>query len=247
MEPATSAASAPEAHPGNKPAETLTTFKGFGLDWKCRDFQYEVGKTFEHNGPVEACASGFHACENPLDVFRYYALGTSRFALVEQSGELARHREDSKVASKRITIKAEISLPGLIKAAIDYTFSRALPIDPASPASATDDSGAASATGYRGAASATGYSGAASATGYSGAASATGDSGAASATGKKSTAMACGRFGRAIAAEGCALFLAERDGDWNIVAVWAGIAGRDGIKPDTWYTLTEGKPVEVGV
>jgi hypothetical protein len=57
--------------------------------------------------------------------------------------------------------------------------------------------------------------------------------------------MASGRFGRAMGADGCALFLAERDTNWIIVAVWAGVAGRDGVKADTWYTLENGKPVEV--
>ena len=45
--------------------------------------------------------------------------------------------------------------------------------------------------------------------------------------------------------EGCALFLAERDDNGEIVHAWAGIAGRDSIKPDTWYRLESGKPVEV--
>ncbi len=245
-----------------KAGPVLVTYKGFGLDWKCRDFQYAVGETYEHKGKAIACESGFHACEYPLDVFAYYPPGSSRFAITEQSGDIARHDGDSKVASSRITVKAEIDLAGLIKAAIDWTFSRAEPIDPASPASATGTSGAASATGYRGAASATGtrgaasatgtsgaasatgYRGAASATGYSGAASATGYRGAASATGDSGAAMASGRFGRAMGADGCALFLVERDDEWKITAAWAGIAGRDGIKPLTWYTLEDGKPVE---
>jgi len=76
----------------------------------------------------------------------------------------------------------------------------------------------------------------ASATGYQGAASATGPRGAASATGYQ---------GRASGADGCALFLVERDDDWKIVAVWAGVVGRDGIKPDTFYTLRDGNPVEL--
>jgi len=41
------------------------------------------------------------------------------------------------------------------------------------------------------------------------------------------------------------MFLVERDDDYKIIAVWAGIAGRDGIKPAVWYALKGGKPVEV--
>ena len=221
--------------------EVIVAYKGFDRDLKCRDFQYEIGGTYEHDGEVSACHRGFHACEYPLDVFGYYAPSESRFALVVQSGATSKDGSDSKIASQKISIKAELSLPGLIKAAIEYTFSRSTP----EGETATGDQGAASATGYRGAASATGYQGAASATGYQGAASATGDQGAASATGDQGAAMASGWKGRAMAAEGCAIFLVERDDSDNILAVWAGISGKDGVKPDVWYTLRDGKPVEL--
>ena len=230
--------------------EVVQSIKGFDAKLCCspngESFQYELGKTYEHTGPVKACSSGFHAIEGyPLEVFGYYAPAGSRYAVVEQFGTLARHDGDSKLASSKIKIGVELSLAGLIKLAIEWTFKRALPIDPASPASATGVRGAASATGYQGAASATGDQGAASATGDQGAASATGVRGAASATGYQGAASATGYDGRAAGAEGNALFLLERDGDYNIIAVWAGIVGRDGIKPNVFYALRDGKPVEV--
>ena len=186
--------------------EVVIAYKGFEKDMTCRGFQYEIGQTYEHDGDVEACSSGFHACEYPLDVFGYYPPATSQFALVEQFGKLSRHDDDSKVASQKITIKASLDLPGIIKAAIEYTFSRAKPIK------------GGHSTGYQGAASATGTRGA---------------------------AMSSGWKGRAMGAEGCALFLVERADNDNILAVWAGIAGHDGIKPNVWYQLINGKPVEV--
>ena len=47
-------------------------------------------------------------------------------------------------------------------------------------------------------------------------------------------------------ADGCALFLVHRDDDGNITHAWAGIAGRNGIEPDTWYSLgDDGQPVKM--
>lgn len=35
-------------------------YKGFNSDLTCRDFQYEIGKTFIHDGDIELCREGFH-------------------------------------------------------------------------------------------------------------------------------------------------------------------------------------------
>ena len=155
--------------------EKITSYKGFDANWKCRDFQFEVGQSYEHDGDVESCRSGFHACEHPLNVFEYYPPAGSKFAIVEQSGDLGRHDSDTEVASKRISIMAEISIASLVKAAVEYVSASCHPINPESPASSTDYRGAASSTDYRGAASSTGDCGAASSTGDYGAASSTGD------------------------------------------------------------------------
>ena len=208
--------------------QPILTYKGFDKDLKCREFQYEIGGTYENEKGAEACKYGFHACEHPLNVFEYYAPAGNRFAVVEQSGAISRHGSDTKVASSKITIKAGIGIPGLVKAAVEYVTSRCKPIDPESPASSTGDYGAALSTGYRGAASSTGYYGAASSTGYQGA------------------AMASGYAGKAMGAMGNALFLVHRDDDYKNVKAGAAIVGQNGIKPDVWYSLNaEGEFVEV--
>jgi hypothetical protein len=186
--------------------EVITSYKGFDRNWQCRGYQFAIGETHTHDGEVRACNSGFHACEYPLDVFKYYEPSSANFAIVEQSGKLSRHAEDSKVASSSLTVKASIDLPGIIKAAIEYTFNRAKPVDPNSPASNSGyrgaasnsgDSGAASNSGYSGAASNSGYSGAASNSGYRGAASNSGYSGAASNSGYRGAASNSGDSGAA--------------------------------------------------
>jgi hypothetical protein len=176
--------------------DKIISIKGFDANWQCRGYQFEIGKTYSHDGAVKACNSGFHACpvdHHPLSVFEFYPPAGSRFAIVEQSG--AKDAENTKLASASLTITAEISIPDLVKRAWDYVWSRCK----IEGSVATGARGAASATGYQGAASATGYRGAASATGDQGAASATGDQGAASATGYQGAASATGTQGAASA------------------------------------------------
>ena len=179
-------------------------YKGMDANMRCRGAQYEVGKEYETDKAV-ACERGFHACEYPLDVFNYYPPATSRYFIVEQGGALSKSGGDTKVASTKIKIAAEIGIAELVKASVKYTKARAKE-EPGGhatgkrgAASATGDFGAASATGDQGAASATGDQGAASATGDQGAASATGDFGAASATGDFGAASATGYQGAASA------------------------------------------------
>lgn len=77
---------------------------------------------------------------------------------------------------------------------------------------------------------------------------ANGSNSAASADSSTSVAVSAGSDGMAKAVEGGALFLVERRSgasEGEIINVWCGIAGRDGIKPDTYYRLRNGKPVEV--
>jgi hypothetical protein len=186
--------------------QVTKSIKGFNQDLTCRGFQYEIGKTYTHNGGVEQCLSGFHACpveHHPLSVFEFYAPAGSRFFEVTQGGKTS--NGGTKLASATITIDFEITIGELVKRAWDYVWSRATKSDEAhvtvdnGAASATGDQGAASATGDLGAASATGTRGAASATGTRGAASVTGDLGAASATGDLGAASVTGTRGAASA------------------------------------------------
>ncbi len=189
----------------------IEAIKGFDANFQCRNFQFEIGKTYTQDGEIVLCVNGFHAIEgHPLEVFNYYAAAGSRFAIVECSGDIARgpppeSKPESKIASATITIKTELHLYELIQRTVEWVTARAKPENGASAtgdygaASATGDYGVASATGTYGAASATGFHGAASATGTCGAASATGTYGAASATGQLGVASATGQRGAASA------------------------------------------------
>ena len=184
----------------------MKAYKGFDKDLKCRDFQYEIGKEYEEK-TASLCNKGFHACEYPLDCFGYYAPANNRFCEVEIDDNGERNSDDSKVCGARIKIGAEIGIPGLVKAAIEYVAERAKPskrhhtTGSRSANSATGDWSANSATGDWSANSATGSRSANSATGDWSANSATGDWSANSATGSRSANSATG-YGSANSATG---------------------------------------------
>ena len=106
--------------------EKIKAYKGFNTDLTCRDFQYEVGKEYEQKGKIEVCENGFHACENPMDVFEHYLIEKdghiARFCEVEQSGMI--DREDDKVASSKISIKAEFKFADFVKLAVDFVLEK---------------------------------------------------------------------------------------------------------------------------
>ena len=335
---------------------TITAYKGFRDDLTCRPkdgivFQYEIGKTYRHDGPVKACKSGFHVITgHPLALFNHYAPAGTRICQVEISG--ATHSDDNgeKTAAEILTVGKEIGLTQLILDAVKWVTDRAKLVEgdhtdgdgeavksmkdrgaatasgtqgaatasgdwgaatasgtqgaatalghqgaatasgDRGAATASGDWGAATASGDRGAATALGHQGAATASGDWGAATASGTQGAATASGRRGAATASGRRGAATASgdrgaatasgtqgaatasgwrgaatasgwrgaatasgfegkargkEGCALFLVERSTNDEILHAWAGIVGRDGIKPDQFYRLVGGKPVEV--
>ncbi|EGG5990620.1 hypothetical protein HKF03_004715 [Salmonella enterica subsp. enterica serovar Kentucky] len=178
----------------------IVTFKGFNKDLTCRDFQFAIGETFHHDGKVEACGSGFHACECPFDVFSYYPPAESRYAETISFGVIDREEEgDTKIASASITIKSELTLPQFIQRGIEWIWSK---IDKSleqqimtgnrSAATNTGNRSAATNTGNRSAATNTGDWSAATNTGYQSAATNTGYQSAATNTGNRSAATNTG-------------------------------------------------------
>ena len=109
---------------------TTIAYKAFNAAFTCRGFQYEVGKTYTHDGTLSMCAAGFHACENPLDVLNYYNLCDSRFAVVELSGEILTHEEeDTKLCAATLHVRAELKFPDFVKAAVQWVIEVCKPKD----------------------------------------------------------------------------------------------------------------------
>ena len=207
----------------------MKAYKGFNRDMTCRDFQFEEGKTYEEEN-AKLCDSGFHACVDPLDCFNYYYPGQSVYREVELDDNGERHADDSKVCGKKITIGAEIGLPGIIKAHFDYVKSNCT-MERTDPKQAT--------AGYRGAATA----------GNFGAATA-GDSGAATSRGKVSVGengvgTVRGDDVMIRGGKGAMLTIAvESKTSFDIVSWGSFVIDGKMYKPDTWYTLRNGEIVE---
>ena len=218
--------------------KTIVTYKGFNKDLQCRDYQFAIGETYHHEGKVEACGSGFHACECPFDVFGHYPPADSRFAETISFGVTDREEDgDTKIASASITIKAELTLPQFIQRGIDWIWSK---IDKSLEQQIMPGyKSAASNTGDYSAASNTGYQSAASNTGDYSAASNTGDQSAAEVSGSHSVAAAFGIESKARAGESGAIVLCFRNDEGELIHIRASKVGDNGVKAGTWYQLDE--------
>ncbi|EAM8407035.1 hypothetical protein AB223_04410 [Salmonella enterica] len=227
--------------------KTIVTYKGLNKDLQCRDYQFAIGETYHHEGKVEACGSGFHACECPFDVFGYYSPADSRFAETISFGVTDREEDgDTKIASASITIKAELTLPQFIQRGIEWIWSK---IDKSleqqimtgyqSAATNTGYQSAATNTGYQSAATNTGNRSAATNTGDWSAATNTGNRSAAEVSGSQSVAASFGIEGKARSSEGGAIVLCYRDENGGLIHIRASKVGENGIKADVWYQLNE--------
>lgn len=205
--------------------DKIIAYKGMDSKMQCRGMQYEVGKEFSVDGDIECCGNGLHACERPLDVFGYYAPGTgSRYFRVTQSGDLARDDGDSKVASSKMRVDAEIGIHGLVKAHIEYIKAHTT-TEHTDPERATAGNCGAATAGDRGAATSRG----------------------ASAAGENGIACARGNNVRAKGGLGAVLVLVEERLNNYEIAHWKAVEV-DGktVKADTWYRLKNGELMEAG-
>lgn len=195
----------------------MKAYKGFNKDMICRGFQYKEGETYETDA-AKLCESGFHACEDPLDCFVYYAPGQSVFREVELDDVSEKRSNNSKVVAKMIKIGAEIGIAGIAKAHVEYVNER---IVETKKVSNDKDYSAATNTGNASAATNTGKGGVAIVTGY------------------KSKAK--GAVGSAI----CVCERGEWNGEeYPLLAIKAAIIDGEVLKADTFYTLVNGEFVE---
>ena len=203
-------------------AEFVTAYKGFDKNFQCREYQFEVGKTYLHKGPVKACESGFHSCENPLDVLNYYPLVSddghpNRFAAVKASGSISRHKNDSKIASASLTVESELQLPEFISNAVKWIRNACTTKELA----------------------ASGYSSKLAASGEGSKLAASGDGSRLAASGDSSIAMAASVNCSAMAGKNGCIVLSRWVEDEKRYRVSVGYEGENGIKAGVLYELDD--------
>lgn len=163
-----------------------------------------------------------------MDVFGYYSPSDSRYCEVELEENGQKSSDDSKRVGKKISVKAEIGIAGIIKAGVEYIKEQV---------NWEDDK-----------ATNTGNYSAATNTGYHSAATNTGDRSAAIVEGKESIALATGIKSKAKGKIGCFIVLAEWkeiNCEYHLIDVKSAKVDGENIKEDTFYMLKEGKFVEV--
>ena len=193
----------------------MKVYKATDKDMKCRECQYELGKAAEVDGDIVLCTKGLHACEMPLDVLSYYAPGDgSRYFEAELEDVSDEKSKDTKRVGKKLTLSAEIGIPGLVKAQVEYVKAQC-GFDNAIKKANDEEKNHA-----------------------------TGESGAASATGKGCVAMTTGFYGRVMGDLGNAIVCVERNTNGDIATILAGIVDGETLKPGVWYTVKDGQWAE---
>ena len=185
-------------------------YKGFDKDFRCRGMQYEVGKTYHHDGELKLCVSGLHFCQNPLEVFGHYPPNDSRYALIEATGKVV--EGENKSCTDELKIVRELTLaeliaavPGKHKSVATGYGSVATTTGDCSVATTTGDRSASMNTGNRSASTATGYGSVATTTGDCSVATTTCYCSASTATGYGSASMNTGNCSASTATGDCSV------------------------------------------
>ena len=218
---------------------------------QCHGLQYEIGKTVEAEGELKLCENGLHACEAPLELFDYYspADGSRYFEAEAEDVSDERSENGSKIVAKKLTLGAEIGIPGLVKAHIEYVKNSVEKVRKEYGNWAKiGSSGNWAKIGSSGGGAKIGSSGNWAKIGSRGDGAKIGSSGnwaKIDSTGKNAVVMCAGRNSKIKAKMGAWITLAEYANDgFCICCKSAKIDGAD-LMPDTWYTLKNGEFVEV--
>ena len=216
----------------------MKVYKGTDKDVKCRGFQYELGVTVKSDYAIRCGDKGFHSCEAPFDVLRYYPnKNGNRFFEATADGKIDRTgANDSKIASSEITLNAEIGFDELRTAQIEYTRTKAESGECGGNSSNLAGGGRSNLAGGDSSNLAGGV--------------------CSNLAGGKRSNLAGGNSSLVVGRNGCSakagmnsvIVLTEwkrTDGKYTPVSVKAAIVDGIHIKADTWYRLVDGEFTEV--
>ena len=194
----------------------MKVYKATDKDMKCRGLQYEIGKTIEADGELSLCENGLHACEAPLELFDYYspADGSRYFEADAEDVSPERNDNSSKIVAKKLTLGAEIGIPWLVKAHIEYV---------KEATNSSDDKGSSGDCAKIGS---------------------SGDWAKINCNGKNSVVMCAGIGSIVKGRIGTWITLAEYDNDGKCVLCKSARIDGETLKADTWYTMKNGEFVE---
>ena len=99
---------------------TVKGYKAMAPDMTCRGFQYEVGKTYELDGPLKMCVRGFHFCERMPDVFGYYDVRDCIVFEVEALGMVVTDGDKSVTDRIRIVRRLDPIVEGRLRYGYGY-------------------------------------------------------------------------------------------------------------------------------
>ena len=83
-------------------------YKAFDKYMQCRDYQFEIGKTYTFDGNPIPCRQGFHFCKSVADCYSYYPMNEdTRVCEVEAIGDVETD-DDVKYCTNKIMIIREV-------------------------------------------------------------------------------------------------------------------------------------------
>jgi hypothetical protein len=236
-------------------------FKGFDKNLKCRGFQFEENKEYEEN-EAKVCNKGFHFCENPFDVWKYYNfLDGNVFHKVVGSGIIDNsNKEDTKISTSKIKIGVKLSLADFINSGIEFIFEKSKVSENTNATSGYNRNSATS--GYNSNSATSGDNSNSATSGKYGNSATSGDNSNSATSGDNSNSATSGDNSNSAtsgdntisAAIGIDSFAKANIGSWIVVSEWEYINNKyivkciksakiDGkkLKPDTFYKIVNGK------
>ena len=223
-------------------------FKAYNKGMKCMDFQYEEGEIYELKTKPSLCESGFHFCENPLDVLDYYNLCDSEFSTIESLGDIDKRAGENKVSTNKIKIGFKLDFKAFVETSVEFIKSKTKIEDSAQMASSGDSAQMAS-SGYYAQMECSGDSAKMASSGYSAHMASSGDYAQMASSGdyaqmalngSDSVGSNISRNGKIKGKIGSWVTLAEYKNNKPLCVKSAQIDGKV-LKADTWYTLKNGE------